>query len=258
MSGVGPSADAAADPLREYLLRLGDTSLILAQRLCEWVGHAPEIEEDIGLANLGLDLLGQARLFYGYVAERSGETEDALAFQRSDREFRNVLLAEQPNGDFAVTIVRQFLLSQWQLLLCEVLQASTDSRLREIAALAARELRYHVRYSATWLVRLGDGTAESHGRAQRALDELWRFTGELFEDDAIEHALAATGAVPLNAALRARWASAVSAVLREATLSMPAGFDARLGGRRGVHTEHLGYLLAEMQSVARAHPGAVW
>jgi ring-1,2-phenylacetyl-CoA epoxidase subunit PaaC len=142
--------------------------------------------------------------------------------------------------------------------LCEALQASTDPRLREIAALASRELRYHVRYSATWLVRLGDGTAESHERAQRALHVLWRFTGELFEDDAVEQALNASGGVPLNASLRERWVASVSAVLREATLAVPTGFDGRLGGRRGVHTEHLSYLLAEMQSLARAHPGAVW
>lgn len=268
MSAGPDAAGVAADALREYLLRLGDTSLVLAQRLCEWVGHAPEIEEDIGLANLGLDLLGQARLFYAYVVERgapgapagppAAETEDALAYGRGDREFRNLLLAEQPNGDFALTIARQFLLSQWQMLLFDALQSSSDARLREIAALAAREVRYHVRYSATWLTHLGDGTPESHARAQRALESLWRFTGELFEDDDVERQLHAAGIVPLNAELRARWLERVSSTLREATLELPTAFDGRRGGRQGLHTEHLGYLLAEMQSLARAHPDARW
>ena len=243
-----------------YLLRLADTSLVLGQRLGEWVGHAPALEEDLGLANIALDLIGQARLLLGYAGEVEGRgrDEDALAFLRDAAEFRNVSLAEQPNGDFGRTIVRQFLLDAWQLELYEALAGSGDPRLAEIAAKAVKETRYHVRYSAGWLVRLGDGTAESHDRVQQALEELWRFTDELLTPDALDEEMAAAGVAPSLTLLRPRWEERVSAVLEEATLKRPAAARYPWQGKRGVHTEHLGHMLAEMQHLPRAFPGVTW
>lgn len=243
-----------------YVLRLADTSLVLGQRLGEWVGHAPALEEDLALANIALDLIGQARLLLTYAGEIEGRgrDEDALAFLRDAPEFCNVSLAEQPNGDFGRTIVRQFLLDAWQLELYEALGGSTDARLAEIAAKAVKETRYHLRFSAGWLIRLGDGTEESHGRVEQALDALWRFTAELFAADELDEEIAAAGIGPSLAALRPRWEARVGEVLEEATLKRPAPARYAWHGKRGVHTEHLGHMLAEMQHLPRAFPGATW
>jgi ring-1,2-phenylacetyl-CoA epoxidase subunit PaaC len=250
----------SAEPRCRYLLRLADTSLVLGQRLGEWVGHAPALEEDLALANIALDLIGQARLLLTYAGEIEGcgRDEDALAFRRDAPEFCNVSLAEQPNGDFGQTIVRQFLLDAWQLELYEALSGSTDARLAAVAAKSLKETRYHLRFSAGWLVRLGDGTAASHDRVAQALDALWRFTDELFTPDALDEQIAAAGIGPPLAALRPRWEERVGAVLQEATLKRPAALRYPWHGKRGVHTEHLGHLLAEMQHLPRAFPGAAW
>jgi ring-1,2-phenylacetyl-CoA epoxidase subunit PaaC len=243
-----------------YVLRLADTSLVLGQRLGEWVGHAPALEEDLGLANIALDLIGQARLLLAYAGEIEGRgrDEDALAFLRDAPEFCNVSLAEQPNGDFGQTIVRQFLLDAWQLELYEASATSSDARLAEIAAKAVKETRYHLRFSAGWLVRLGDGTAESHARVEQALAALWRFTGELLTPDALDEEIAAAGMGPSLAALRPRWEARVGAVLDEATLKRPAPARYPWHGKQGVHTEHLGHMLGEMQHLARTFRGATW
>jgi ring-1,2-phenylacetyl-CoA epoxidase subunit PaaC len=243
-----------------YVLRLADTSLVLGQRLGEWVGHAPALEEDLALANIALDLVGQARLLLSYAGEIEGlgRDEDTLAFLRDGPEFCNVSLAEQPNGDFGQTIVRQFLLDAWQLELYEALSGSSDARLAGIAAKAVKETRYHLRFSAGWLVRLGDGTAESHARVAQALDALWRFTDELVTPDALDEEMAAAGIGPSLVTLRARWEERVGAVLQEATLQRPAASRYLWHGKRGVHTEHLGHMLAEMQHLPRTFRGAAW
>ncbi|MGH8298714.1 MAG: 1,2-phenylacetyl-CoA epoxidase subunit PaaC [Steroidobacteraceae bacterium] len=243
-----------------YVLRLADTSLVLGQRLGEWVGHAPALEEDLALANIALDLIGQARLLLSYAAEIEGRgrDEDALAFLRDAPEFCNVSLAEQPNGDFGSTIVRQFLIAAWQLELYQALSGSSDARLAEIAAKAVKETRYHLRFSAGWLVRLGDGTAESHERAQQALDALWRFTDELLTPDALDEEMATAGIGPSLTQLRPRWEARVGEVLQEATLKRPPASRYQWHGKRGVHTEHLGHMLAEMQHLPRALRGATW
>src|SRR5215469_5024268 len=243
-----------------YVLRLADTSLVLGQRLGEWVGHAPALEEDLGVANIALDLIGQARLLLAYAGEIEGRgrNEDALAFLRDAPDFCNVSLAEQPNGDFGQTIVRQFLLDAWQLELHESLAGSADARLAEIAAKAVKETRYHLRFSAGWLVRLGDGTAESHARVQQGLDALWRFTDELLLPDALDEEMAAAGIAPSLTALRPRWEERVGAVLQEATLQRPAAARYPWQGKRGVHSEHLGHMLGEMQHLQRTFRGATW
>jgi len=251
----------SADPMRlRYVLRLADTSLVLAQRLGEWVGHSPALEEDLGLANIALDLIGQARYLLTYAAELEGRgrSEDDLAYLRDQSEFLNLALVEQPNGDFGQTVVRQLLLDAWQLELYEALQRSSDPRLAEIAAKALKETRYHFRFSASWLVRLGDGTRESHDRAQVALDQLWRFTRELLSADDTDDAMARAQVAPSLAELAPRWNARIDEVLKEATLQRPVDTPFPWHGKRGQHTEHLGYLLAEMQSLHRAHPGAVW
>jgi ring-1,2-phenylacetyl-CoA epoxidase subunit PaaC len=243
-----------------YLLRLGDTSLVLGQRLAEWVGHAPALEEDLGLANLSLDLIGQARLLLSYAGELEGHgrDEDSLAFLRDAPAFLNVTLAELPNGDFGHTVARQFLLDAWQLEVYESLLSSTDDRLASIAAKAVKETRYHFRYSAGWLVRLGDGTAESQRRVQSALDALWRFTTELFCADETDKVLCGAGVTPELATVQLRWSARVDEILKEATLRRPATVPYRWHGKRGVHTEHLGHMLTEMQHLQRAYPGARW
>jgi ring-1,2-phenylacetyl-CoA epoxidase subunit PaaC len=246
--------------LFRYLLRLGDTSLVVGQRLGEWVGHAPALEEDLGLANLSLDLIGQARLLLSYAAEVEGKgrDEDALAFLRDAPDFLNVSLAEQPNGDFGSTIVRQWLIDSWQLELYEGLTASTDSRLAAIAAKALKETRYHYRFSSGWLVRLGDGTEESHRRVQSAVDALWRFTEELFTADEVDERMVAAGVAPRLSDLQPRWSAKVDEALREATLVRPSQQPYPWYGKRGVHTEHLGHMLSEMQHLQRTYPGAQW
>ncbi len=250
----------AADAHVSYLLRLADTSLVLGQRLGEWVGHGPALEEDLGLANLALDFIGQARLLLSYAGELEGRgrDEDALAFLRDAREFSNLALAEQPNGDFGDTIVRQWLIDTWQLQLYGSLSASTDDRLAAIAAKSLKETRYHHRFSSGWLARLGDGTPESHRRVQASLDNLWRFTGEFFAPDAVDEAMASRGIAPLLASLEPGWSALIDADLREATLARPAPQPFPWHGKRGVHTEHLSRLLAEMQQLPRSLPGARW
>ncbi len=246
--------------LLRYVLRLGDTSLVLGQRLGEWVGHAPALEEDLGLANLALDMIGQARLLLSYAGELEGRgrDEDALAFLRDAPEFLNLTLAEQPNGDFAHTIARQFLLDAWQIEIYEALATSTDTRLAAIAAKALKESRYHYRFSSGWLIRLGDGTQESHARAQAAIETLWRFTDELFSPDEVDEQMAAAGIAPRLSELQPRWSAHVDEVLREATLERPASARYPWHGKRGVHSEHLGHLLTEMQHLQRTYPGAQW
>jgi ring-1,2-phenylacetyl-CoA epoxidase subunit PaaC len=244
----------------QYLLRLGDTSLVLAQRLGEWIGHAPAIEEDLGLANIALDLLGQARLLLTYAGEIEGcgRGEDALAFLRDVPEYRNLALAEQPNGDFAATIVRQFLIDAYQREIYSTLTQSKDERLAGIAAKALKETEYHWRFSSRWLVRLGDGTEESHRRVQDALTALWPYTNEFFDADATDEAMARAGIGPSLVALESRWRPAVLAVVNEATLMIPKERGKLTAGKRGMHGEALGFLLAEMQFMQRAYPGARW
>ena len=247
-------------PRLRYVLCLADTNLVLGQRLGEWVGHSPALEEDLGLANIALDLIGQARLLLGYAAELEGRgrSEDELAFTRDGPEFINLALVEQPNGDFGRTVVRQMLLDAFQLELYEALQKSSDARLSGIAAKALKETKYHFRFSAGWVIRLGDGTAASHSRVQSALDELWRFTREFFAADAVDDAMAASGIAPLLAELEPRWSKRIDDVLDEATLVRPADVAYPWHGKLGQHSEHLGFLLAEMQFMHRAYPGATW
>ena len=245
--------------LVDYLLRLGDDRLVLGHRLSEWCGHGPILEEDIALTNVALDLVGQAANFLRLAGqlEGRGRDEDALAYFRDALEFRNVKLVELPNGDYARTIVRQFLFDAWSVLLLERLQQVRQAELAGIAAKAYKEARYHVRHSGEWVLRFGDGTAESHQRAQAALDELWSYTGELFATDAVDRELAGIG-VPDPAELAPRWGEVVSDVVRRATLTLPADGYQQSGGRQGRHTEYLGHLLAEMQILARSHPGVSW
>jgi ring-1,2-phenylacetyl-CoA epoxidase subunit PaaC len=242
-----------------YALRLGDNGLVLSQRLGAWCGHAPELEIDLALANIGLDLLGQARNFLACAAEREGQgDEDTLAFGRDERQFHNLLLAEQPNGNFADTIARQYLMDAWNVVLYERLIHSSDSQLAAIAAKAIKEARYHLRFSRGWLVRLGDGTEISSQKMQQAIDNLWRFTAELFEADDVELELIESGVAVDPRTLRQPWEHEVFAGLREATLRVPDETAYRTGGKRGLHTEHLGPMLAEMQSLQRAYPGQQW
>jgi ring-1,2-phenylacetyl-CoA epoxidase subunit PaaC len=254
------SAAIGATDRARYVLRLADTSLIVAQQLGGWIGHAPALEEDLGLANIALDLLGQSRLLLTYAGELEGRgrDEDALAFLREPGDFVNLSLVEQPNGDFAQTIMRQLLLDAWQIGLFEALERSCDERLAQIAAKAVKETRYHLRYSGGWVVRLGDGTAESHERAQRALELLWPYTAELFDGDSLEEAIAAAGIGPRPAELAAAWRSRVEEVLLAATLTLPPPASFRWYGKRGEHNEHLGHLLAQMQILQRTYPGARW
>ncbi len=247
-------------PHCRYVLRLADTNLVLAQRLGEWVGHAPALEEDLGLANVALDLLGQARLLLGHAGEIEGRGrgEDELAYLREESEYLNLTLVEQPNGDFGDTITRQFLFDAWQLGLYQSLSDSKDAKLAAIAAKGAREAAYHLRYSGGWLIRLGDGTALSHARVEQSLARLWRFTNELFDADEVDRAISAAGIGPAFAALEKNWSRRVDEVLQQATLARPAPAKFGWYGKQGRHSEHLGYLLAEMQSLHRAHPGATW
>jgi ring-1,2-phenylacetyl-CoA epoxidase subunit PaaC len=243
-----------------YLLRLADDRLILGHRLSEWCGHGPILEEDIALANIALDLIGQANFLLELAGKEEGlgRSADTLAYFREAVEFRNSLIMELPRGDFAFTTTRQFLVSVFELLHLEQLQRSKHRSLAGIAAKALKETRYHARHSADWMLKLGDGTDESHGRAQAAVDELWRFTGELFETDAVEQELAAGAIAVDRSSLHDAWRSEVARVLTAATLTVPDDGFMQRGGRAGKHTEHLGHLLAEMQIVARSYPGAEW
>jgi ring-1,2-phenylacetyl-CoA epoxidase subunit PaaC len=246
--------------LFEYLLRLGDNCLILSQRLSEWCGHGPILEEDIALTNVALDLLGQARFWLSYAGEieGAGRGEDELAFLRDAGQFRNTLLVEQPNGDYGFTTARQFYFDVWHQLFLQRLQSSADGRIAAISEKAIKEVKYHLQRSSDWVVRLGEGTSESHARMQSALDDLWMYTGELFETDAVETEIAELGIGVDLSALKQPWLEIVQKTLLEGTLAMPRGNWMLYGGKRGVHSERLGYMLAEMQFLQRAYPGAQW
>ena len=246
--------------LFRYVLRLGDLSLVLGQRLGEWVGHSPALEEDLGVANIALDLIGQARLLLTYAGEVEGRgrDEDKLAYLREQGAYFNAILAEQPNGDFGQTIVRQVLIDAFQLELFERMTTSLDARLAAIAAKSVKEIRYHLRYSSGWLVRLGDGTEESHDRVQSALELLWPYTVELFAEDDLDRLMADSGIAPRLSEVHDAWILSIEAILSEATLKRPADRPHAWHGKRGQHSEHLGYILAEMQYLQRAYPDARW
>jgi ring-1,2-phenylacetyl-CoA epoxidase subunit PaaC len=249
-----------AAPLVEYLLRLGDDRLVLGHRLSEWTGHGPILEEDIAMANIALDLIGQAAQFLKLAGEieGAGRSEDTLAYFRDGTKYRNCLLVEQPKGDFGDTVVRQFLFDAHSVLVLDALASGKHEAVAAIAAKSLKEDKYHLRHSSEWVVRLGDGTEESHARVQASLDRLWRYTAELFERDAVDEGVAKEGIALDHAAIKSRWDAMVNDVLQRATLTRPADGPMQRGGRIGRHTEHLGHLLATMQSVARAHPGASW
>jgi ring-1,2-phenylacetyl-CoA epoxidase subunit PaaC len=244
----------------DYLVRLADDRLVLGHRNSEWCGHGPILEEDIALANIALDLIGEATLFYKLAGEAEGKerNEDALAYFRDAIDFRNVLMLELPKGDFGFTIVRQLFFSVFSSLQMDALQKSTNTEVAGVAAKALKESRYHVRHAAQWVVTLGDGTEESHKRVQHAVDELWRYTGEMFLADDVDRAAAADGLGVDPSTLEDPWRTQVDEILTRATLTTPNVSYMQRGGRIGRHTEHLGHLLSEMQIVARSHPGADW
>jgi ring-1,2-phenylacetyl-CoA epoxidase subunit PaaC len=249
-----------SDPSVQYLLRIGDTALVHAQRLAEWTGHAPQLEEDIALANMALDLLGQARavLTHAGVLEGQGHDEDQLAFLREERDYRNVTLVELPRGDFAVTVLRNAMMATFFRLLWEQLKESTDAELAAIAGKAVKEARYHQQHAADWVVRLGQGTDESLRRLRAALDQLWRYAAELFADDAIDEHAGAIGLGPRWGDLSDAWDAEMAALLGEAGLDVPDATPFVSTGKHGVHSEHMGFLLAEMQHLQRSFPGGVW
>ena len=260
---VVPAARETSNALFEYLLRLGDDRLVLGHRLSEWCGHGPILEEDIATSNVALDLLGQATMFLRLAGEVEGKgrEEDALAYFREVVEFRNCQLVELPKGDFAFTIARQFLFDVHAVLLLDALSRSTHVDVAAIAGKALKEAKYHVRHSGEWMLKLGDGTDESHRRVQKAVDDLWRFMPELFAPDDVDRAMLDAGVAPDMATIRAQWETIVRDVIDRATLTLPndvARAPNMRGGRTGAHTEHLGHLLAEMQIIARSHPGATW
>ncbi|MBV2135083.1 phenylacetate-CoA oxygenase subunit PaaC [Pseudomonas sp. MAP12] len=247
--------------LSEYLLRLADNAMISGQRLCQWCGHAPALEEEMALLNVGLDLFGQARNWYEYAAEllADGRDADQLAFRRDERAFRNTLLVEQPNGDYAVTTAKLFLFDAWHFHTLSALSASSDARIAAIAAKGLKEVTYHLRRSGEWIERLGDGTEESHRRMLAANDELWRFTGDLLAGDEIQQRLARTGIAADSAVVAAAWQATVEQLFERASLPVPPPANyLYLDGKQGLHTEHLGILLAEMQFLQRAYPDATW
>ena len=254
-----------------YTLHLADNALILGHRNSEWCGHGPVLEQDIAITNISLDLIGQARNFYQYAAELTNEakasspqgeevggevTEDTLAYLRDARDFKNCLLVEQPNGDWAVTILRQFLFSVYQYLLYQRLQTSNDAQLAAIAEKALKEVTYHIRWSSEWVIRLGDGTEESHKKILKAIDDLWMFTGELFKPALYETEAVEDGFGVAN--LKDGWMQKVKNVFGEATLPVPENVWMQSGGKEGMHTEHLGYILADMQFLQRAYPDCEW
>lgn len=248
------------EALYNYVLRLGDDSLILGQRLGEWCGHGPILEEDIAMTNISLDLIGQAMSLLDYAGELDGQGKDHddLAFLRFEHEYRNALLVEQPNGDFANTMMRQFLFDAFRKPLYEKMLASTDIQLAAIAEKSLKETRYHLKHTSEWIIRMGDGTDESHQRAQTALDLLWRYTDELFSETSDDQLLISAGIAPSMLDVKAEWSKTVKEVLQEATLVIPTNNWQFEGGRKGVHSEHLGYLLAELQYMQRAYPNMKW
>jgi len=243
-----------------YASRLGDNALLLGQRMIELVAASPELEEELANANFSLDYIGQARMFYTYAGEceGAGRDEDDFAFLRPEHEYQNLLLVEQPNGHFGNSTVRQFLFEAWYLHLLEALTRCSDEGISEIAARAIKEVRYHLHHSSQWLVRLGDGTEESHNRVQRSLDDLWKFTGEMFSPDDLDDEMRAVFNGPHLEIIEAQWRKDVRAVVEEATLKMPDDQWMASGGKAGRHSEHMGYLLAELQHVQRTYPGATW
>lgn len=258
---AAPRRPDVENPLAEFIMRLGDDRLVLGHRLSEWCGHGPMLEEDIAMANIALDLIGHAQSLLALAGELEGKGRDAdnLAYFRDGVAYRNVLMVELPNGDFAFTMVRQFLFDAYSVLLWDALSRCDHPQLAAIATKSLKEDKYHLRHTSEWVVRLGDGTEESHKRAQAALDQLWRYVGELFDHDAVNDAVAGEALIAVDhAGIRVLWESMVKDVLMRATLTMPVDQGTRRGGRRGMHTEHLGHMLATMQSVARAHPGATW
>ena len=246
--------------LTNYLLHLADNALILGHRNSEWCGHGPVLEQDIALTNISLDLIGQARYLFQYTAGLKGEgaTEDSLAYLRDAREFKNCLMVELPNGDWAETVLRQYFFSEFQILQYKALQLSADPQLAAIAEKAIKETAYHLRWSSEWVIRLGDGTTESHHRMQKAIDHLWPYTGELFLPAAyeLESALMKQGVDP--ASLKDGWYESVQAIFAEATLPVPPLGWSQSGGKEGIHTEHMGFILAEMQYMQRTYPGDEW
>ncbi len=258
---MGSTTSTAVDTAHlDYVLRLGDSALILGQRLSEWCGHGPVIEEDIALANTALDLIGQARLLLAHAAslEGQGRDEDALAFRRAEHDYRNFTICELSNRDFGRTILRNFLFAAYQLPLWQALASSSDVQLAAIAGKSSKETRYHLQHAADWTVRLGDGTDESHARMTRALDDLWPYTAEFFAPNATDAAIEGGGIGPSPAQLRPAWEQAVLPVLEVATLQLPAATSFVSRGKDGRHSEHMGHLLAEMQYLQRAYPGATW
>lgn len=258
------SIHLSRDPAVQYLLRLGDTCLMMAQRLAEWCGHAPVLEEDIAMSNMALDLVGQARALLTRAGQLEGEhggaafDEDQLAFLRDERDYLNITLVELPRGDFAVTVLRNFVVASFFKLLWQRLQSSTDSELAAVAGKAVKEARYHQQHAGDWVLRLGEGTAESARRLQTAADLLWPYVAEIFESDAVDDHAAAVGLGPRWADLHDTWAEEVLPVLRDAGLALPAPRVFRSTGKSGRHSEHMGYLLAEMQHLQRSFPGGVW
>jgi ring-1,2-phenylacetyl-CoA epoxidase subunit PaaC len=250
--------DAPALPLVTYLLGLGDDALVLGHRLSEWITNSPQIEEDIALGNIALDLLGQARTLLDHAGQTEGQgrDEDALAYRRDDRDFRNVQLVEIPNGDFAVSMARQLVFSTYQLELYGALLGSRDAILAGLAEKAVKEVAYHRDHATQWVLRLGDGTEESHRRMQEGLATIWPYVDELFETTDVERAL--PGVAVESSALRPAWESHVHGIIAQATLEVPTARWHARGGRTGLHTEHLGHMLAEMQHLHRSHPGASW
>ena len=251
---------AEESPLQAWLLRLADNAVVLSHRLSEWCGHGPVLEEDLALSNIALDLIGQARMWLTYAGEveGAGRDEDQLAYLRDACDYRNVLLVEQPNGDFAFTMARQFYFDAWHYHMLKALTVSSAPRVAGIASKGLKEVTYHLGRSSEWVVTLGDGTEESHRRMQTAIEELWMYTGELFEMDATEQTMADAGIGADLATLRDPWLGHVQSTLSEATLTAPQGGWMQRGGKRGIHSEHLGYVLAEMQFLQRAYPGATW
>ena len=251
---------ATNDTLFPYLLRLADDHLILSQRLGEWCGAGPTLEEDLALANIALDLIGQARSLYAYAGEVEGKgrDEDQLAFLRYEMDYFNALIAEQPNGDFAHTIVRQFFIAAFMVPFWREMEKSSDETLAAVAAKASKEVAYHLRHTAEWVIRLGDGTEESHERMVEALDDLAMYTGELFENDALTKAATEAGFGVDPSTLQDEWTHTVGTVLSEATLEMPQVPHMQNGGRAGRHSEHLGHILSELQHMQRAYPGMSW
>ena len=246
--------------LIDYTLHLADNSLILGQRNSEWCGHGPVLEQDIAITNISLDLIGQARNFYQYAAMLIGNdaTEDSLAYLRKENEFKNCLLVEQPKGDWAQTILRQFFFSQYQYLLFQQLQNSKNEQLAAIAEKSLKEITYHLRWSSEWVIRLGDGTEESHNRMQKAIDEFWKYTEELFEAASYERQVANDGTGIDISKLKDQWMTKVKEILSEATLTIPGKTSMQEGGKEGKHTEHLSHILSELQYMQRTYPGCEW